>query len=85
VFVRGAGIADIDLSSLRLSGPGGSPISPTSSRRNGNHVLAHFAKADAIKLIGSAKPGDKVTITLSFMAKGAAQQLTESVRVVGPK
>jgi hypothetical protein len=83
-FIRGAGIADIDLTSLQLSGPGGTAISPTSSRLNGNHVLAHFAKMDAIKLIGTAKPGDKVTITLTFTMKGASQTLTESVRVVGP-
>ncbi len=83
-FIRGAGIADVDLTSLQLSGPGGTAISPTSSRLNGNHVLAHFAKMDAIKLIGTAKPGDKVTITLTFMMKGASQTLTESVRVVGP-
>lgn len=83
-FVRGAGIADIDLTSLQLSGPGGTAISPTSSRLNGNHVLAHFAKMEAIKLIGTAKPGAKVTITLTFTLKGASQTLTESVRVVGP-
>src|SRR5215813_12743790 len=38
-FVRGPGVGDIDLTSLKLSGPAGSPLAPKSSRHRGHQVV----------------------------------------------
>jgi hypothetical protein len=85
-FVTGAGAADIDLGSIMLSGDSATaaPLAPASTRQEDHHVVARFTKAAAFALLANPKPGETHTLTLSFTAKGASTQLTDTVRIVGP-
>jgi hypothetical protein len=83
--VRGNGTADIDLASIKLAGDGGAaPLAPAAAKREGKYVVAQFKQADAFKLLADPLPGDTKTLTLTFLLKGKAQQLTASVRIVSP-
>ncbi len=84
-FVMGPNLDQIDTTTIQMSGDGtGSPISPTSTRLAGNHLMATFSKQDAISLFPHAKAGDKHVVTLSFTDNGTATSLTANVRIVGP-
>jgi hypothetical protein len=81
--ISGTGLATIDLGSIMLTGTGGS-AAPRRVQRVGNHVQAFFGKADAFATLDHPKPGDMVTVTINLTAGGAAQTLTDKVRIVGP-
>jgi hypothetical protein len=84
-FVFGTNLSQIDVSTIQLSGDGtGAPISPTSTRIAGNHLMATFSKQDAISLFPSAKAGEKHVVTLKFTDDGKAVSLTDNIRIVGP-
>jgi hypothetical protein len=84
--ISGSGLAAIDLGSIMLVGTGASaaPLAPRRVQRVGNHVQAFFGKADAFATLDHPKPGDQVTVTIQLTAGGAAQTLTDMVRIVGP-
>lgn len=86
VFFRGPGFRDIDLDSIELIGddPDADPLAPQSTRRTGNHVLAHFGKADAFATLDEPESGEVHEITLRFTLDGEEQELTHEVRIVGP-
>ena len=81
--ISGTGLASIDLHSIMLVGAAGS-AAPRRVQRVGNHVQAFFGKADAFATLDHPKPGDVVTVTINLTADGAAQTLTDMVRIVGP-
>jgi len=85
-FVIGDGAADIDLGSIMLSADSATaaPLAPAATRHEDDHVVARFTKAGAFGLLANPKPGDTHTLTLSFTVKGKSQQLTATVRIVGP-
>jgi len=86
VFFRGPGFRDIDLDSIELIGddPDADPLAPQSTRRTGNHVLAHFGKADAFATLDEPESGEVHEITLRFTVDGEEQELTHEIRIVGP-
>jgi len=85
-FIIGAGAADVDLGSIMLSSDSATaaPLAPASTRQEDSHVVARFTMAAAFALLANPKPGETHTLTLSFTAKGASKQLTDTVRIVGP-
>jgi len=84
--ISGSGLDAIDLGSIMLVGTDASAaaLAPRRVQRVGNHVQAFFGKADAFATLDHPKPGDTVTVTITLTAGGAAQTLTDTVRIVGP-
>ncbi len=84
-FVTGPNLSQIDPTSAQLAGDGtAAAIHPTWTKLVRHQFMARFSKQDAIGLFPNGKRGAKHTITLSFTQNGAAVQLTDSIRLVGP-
>lgn len=85
-FIRGDGLADIDLDSIELVGtdPDAEPLAALRARRVGNHIRAFFAKDDALATLDTPKPGEVHEITIRLTAAGEETELTDRIRVVGP-
>lgn len=85
-FIRGDGLADIDLTTIELVGtdPEAEPLPALRARRVGNHVRAFFAKIDAFATLDTPKPGEVHEITIRLTAAGEETELTDRIRVVGP-
>lgn len=86
VFFRGSGFDRIDLDSIELIGddPDAEPLAPQTTRLAGNHVLAHFGKADAFATLDEPESGEVHEITLRFTVDGEEMELVHEVRIVGP-
>jgi hypothetical protein len=85
-FIRGDGLADIDLTTIELVGtdPEAEPLPALRARRVGNHVRAFFAKDDALATLDTPRPGEVHEITIRLTAGGEETELTDRIRVVGP-
>lgn len=58
---------------------------PTSLPRiTGNHIRAHFAKADAFAILNNPQTGETRTVTLQFVAGGVTVALQADIEIVGP-
>lgn len=85
-FLRGPGFEDVDLDSLLLVGddPAAEPLEPLEVTRQGDHVRARFAQADAFRTLLEPEPGDFKTVTILFTVDGEEMELTHDIVVVGP-
>jgi len=85
-FIRGPGLADIDLSTVRLVGDlaTADPLKPLDVRRVGHQVVARFAKSAAFATLDDPKSGDTHTVKITFKKAGADTTLSEDVHIVGP-
>jgi len=80
IRIRGSGAHRIRPASITLSGPGGS-IEPVSTDAD-DDFEAEFSKVEAISLVGSAQPGDSVTIVVGgALQDGTPIDLSQRVRV----
>lgn len=90
VFLRGPDFRAIDLDSIELLGddPDADAVLPTRTRATGNHVLAHFSKAEAFESLLDPEPGDVVEVTVLFSAEIDGEvvevEMVAEVRIVGP-
>lgn len=83
-LVRGIDVSKLDKSSIELIVGSGAPIDPTRVQTSGGQLRAFFAMRDVIKAAGdNVARGDVLTVTLNFTVDGAAQSLTDTVRIVG--
>jgi hypothetical protein len=84
-FLRGAGLKDVDLSSIRLVGDkaGADPLAPSDARLVGNQIAARFAKSDAFATLDNPKRGETHTVKITFTQGGAAKELSAKVHIEG--
>ncbi|HEX6899237.1 MAG TPA: hypothetical protein VF789_05965 [Thermoanaerobaculia bacterium] len=85
-FIRGEGLADIDLDSVRLIGDDeeAEPVKPSDVRRVGNQVVARFPKRAAYDSLKDPKSGETHTVKITFKQDGADKELSEDIKIVGP-
>jgi hypothetical protein len=85
-FIRGTGLADIDLTTVRLVGDkaGADPLEPLDVRRVGHQVVARFAKSAAFATLDDPDSGETHTVKITFKKAGADTELSEDVHIVGP-
>lgn len=86
-LIRGEGFNQIDPRSIVLVGtdPDAEPLAPTRVDVAGNHVRAFFRQADAFGTLDDPEPGDTHTVLVQFEAGGAPGELSDAVRIVGPR
>lgn len=86
-LIRGGDLSKIDLKSIVLVGTdsAAAPVPAVRASRSGNHVRAFFRQSDALKTLDTPKSGEKHRITIELSAGGATTELTDQIRVVGPK
>jgi hypothetical protein len=85
-FVRGGDVAKIDTSKVELVAPSGDTLDPSRARVAGGQLVAFFAKDDAFKLLGKdVHSGDKVELKLRVTVGDKEQELTDTIRIVGPE
>lgn len=67
-FLRGAGIGDINLDSIALSGDNSAvqPLQPTEVRLNGDHIRVVFRKSEVLGILSDLTVGSIHTVTLSY-------------------
>ncbi|HYX25247.1 MAG TPA: hypothetical protein VFC23_13920 [Thermoanaerobaculia bacterium] len=84
-FLRGSGLKDVDLSSIRLVGDraGADPVAPTDARLVGNQIAARFAQSAAFATLNDPKPGQTHTVKIRFTQAGAQKELSAKVHVEG--
>lgn len=85
-FLRGPGLADIDLATIRLVGDlaTATPLAPLDVRRVGHQIVARFAKSAAFNTLDDPDSGETHTVKIRFMQAGALTELSEDVHIVGP-
>jgi hypothetical protein len=85
-LLRGGGIDDVDPNSITLVGSDDSAgaITPQRVQTSGPQVRAFFLQRDAIALLDTPERGEEHELTLSVTVDGEAQELTATIRVVGP-
>jgi hypothetical protein len=86
VFLRGPGLADVDLATIRLVGDlaTASPLAPLDVRRVGHQIVARFSKSAAFATLDDPDSGETHTVKIQFKKAGAATELSEDVHIVGP-
>jgi hypothetical protein len=90
-FIRGEGLADIDLDSIVLVGDreGAEAVEPLDVRRVGKQIVARFAKRDAFASLDEPEPGKTHTVKIRFSEEGAEgsedaeTELSDTVRILG--
>jgi hypothetical protein len=85
-FLRGPGLADIDLATIRLVGDlaTATPLAPLDVRRVGHQIVARFAKRAAFNTLDDPDSGETHTVKIRFMQAGVLTELSEDVHIVGP-
>lgn len=85
-FIRGEGLADIDLDSIRLVGDDeeAEPVEPSDVRRVGKQVVARFPKRAAYGSLKDPKSGETHTVKIIFKQGDADEELSEDIKIVGP-
>jgi len=84
-FLRGTGIKDVDLPTIRLVGDkaGATPLAPDDVRLVGNQIAARFAKSDAFATLDNPKRGDTHVVKVQFTQGGAQKELSARVHIEG--
>lgn len=84
-FLRGPGLKDVDLASVRLVGDKASaePLAPSDVRLVGNQIAARFAKSAAFATLDNPKPRETHTVKIRFTQAGAQKELSARVRIEG--
>jgi hypothetical protein len=85
-FIRGDGLADIDLNSIRLVGDDeeAEPVKPSNVRRVGKQIVARFPKKASYESLKDPKSGETHTVKITFKQGDAEKELTEDIKIVGP-
>jgi hypothetical protein len=85
-LIRGDGLGQIDLESFELVGtdPAAAPVAALRAKRSGNHVRAFFAQSEAIATLDTPKRGESHDVTIRFDGPGGANELVDTILVVGP-
>jgi hypothetical protein len=85
-FIRGDGLADIDLDSVRLVGDDeeAEPVKPSDVRRVGKQVVARFPKKASYDSLKDPKSGETHTVKITFKQGDADKELSEDIKIVGP-
>ncbi len=85
-FLRGPGLADVDLATVRLVGDlaTATPLAPLDVRRVGHQIVARFSKSAAFNTLDDPDSGETHTVKIRFMKAGALTELSEDVHIVGP-
>ncbi|HXT20349.1 MAG TPA: hypothetical protein VN923_06340, partial [Thermoanaerobaculia bacterium] len=84
-LVRGGDAAKIDKASVKLVGDGGGSVTPTRVQLAGGQLRAFFLQSEAIKSLDDPDPGETHDVKLQFTVAGTAKELTDTVRIVGPR
>ncbi|HYO13420.1 MAG TPA: hypothetical protein VE685_09530 [Thermoanaerobaculia bacterium] len=91
-FIRGEGLADIDLDSIVLVGDDreADPVEPLDVRRVGKQIVVRFAKSEAFASLDDPAPGETHTVKIRFSEEGAEEgsedtetELSDEVRILG--
>jgi len=84
-FIRGDGLADIDLESIELVGtdPAALPVEAKRAKRSGNHVRAWFSMSEAFATLETPARGERHEIVIRFDGADGATELTDTIKVVG--
>lgn len=84
-FIRGAGIENIDLTTIQLKGDNTAaiPLISLSAKFSGDHVRATFPKNQVLGLLLEPVSGSQHTVTVGFTCAGALKELTAVITVVG--
>ena len=84
-FIRGEGIDEIDLNSIRMMGDNpsslGAPLSAISATRQGDHIHARFPMNQVIDLLLDPAEGTSHTIIISFMEIGGTERMELSAEI----
>ena len=88
-LIRGQDAKTVDPGSILLRGDaaGGTPVSPLRVQKQGSQLRAFFAMSETLAALDTPTPGEThvVTIDYSMTGGGAVAQLTDTVRIVGPR
>lgn len=88
VFLRGDGVKDIDLDSIRLVGDDAEaePLKPQNVRRVGKQIVARFSKPAAFALLDDPDRGETHVVKVRYLAgeDDEEKELSEDIRIVGP-
>src|SRR5215203_4712337 len=84
-FLRGTGVKDVDLATVRLvgDGAGAAPLEPLDVRRVGKQVVARFGKSAAFLTLDDPDAGERHTVKIRFSQGGTEKELSEDVRIAG--
>ncbi|MEA2599120.1 MAG: hypothetical protein QOF89_112 [Acidobacteriota bacterium] len=84
-FLRGPGLKDVDLATVRLVGDKTSadPLAPSDVRLVGNQIAARFAKSAAFATLDNPKPRETHTVKIRFTQGGTQKELSARVHVEG--
>jgi hypothetical protein len=85
-FLRGPGLRDIDLDSIRLVGDDAEaePLEPLDVRRVGHQIVARFSKRAAYATLDDPDSGETHTVKITFKQGDEDKELSEEVHIVGP-
>lgn len=89
VFLRGDGLADIDLDSIRLVGDDAEaePLKPLNVRRVGKQIVARFSKRAAYATLDDPDTGEthvmKVRYSVGEGEDAEEKELSEDIKIVG--
>jgi len=83
-FIKGEGIANIDLSSIEMSGDNtlAMPLPALSASITGDHIHAKFPKNQVIGLLLNPEDGSVHTITVSFLETGGTERLELTAEII---
>ncbi|HSK78866.1 MAG TPA: hypothetical protein VLQ45_20590 [Thermoanaerobaculia bacterium] len=90
VFLRGDGLADIDLDSIRLVGDDAEaePLKPLNVRRVGKQIVARFSKRAAYATLDDPDTGETHVVKVRYSAgegeDAEEKELSEDIKIVGP-
>ena len=84
-FLRGPGLADLDLDSIWLVGDkaDAEPIAPLDARRVGNQIVARFSKSAAYATLDDPDAGETHTVKIRLTQDGEQKEISERVRISG--
>ena len=85
-FIRGDGLAGIDLDTLEMMGDNSAapPLEPSSANLEGEHVKGKFAKDQVLDLLLNPQTGSTHTVTVTFKDNnGTSYEVTAVVTVTG--
>ena len=84
-FIRGEGIDEIDLNSIRMMGDNpsslGAPLSAISATRQGDHIHARFPMNQVIDLLLDPAEGTSHTIIVSFIQTDGSEPMELSAEI----
>lgn len=79
--IKGSSIQDVDLSSIRMAGPGGE-VPPSSAELKSDRIEVIFDKSVALEAVSGVAQGQRTTIQIEGSYQdGTSWQLSASVRV----